>query len=363
VRINLAEMYVDDDIKHAVLSVLESGTYVKGEQNAQFEKEFARFAETDYAVSVNSGTSALLLALACLQLGKGDEVLIPSHTFIATANAVVLAGGTPVFADIDPATYTLDPEDLQAKVTDNTKAIVPVHLYGHPCDMDPIVACAKEHDLVVIEDACQAHGAEYKGRRCGSMGDMAAFSFFPSKNMTVAGDGGMVTTNREEYAGLIAALRDAGREEGEKYFHRYVGYNMRLGEIQAAIGRVQLRHVAAWNERRRLHADLYRDLLRDTEGVTLPVEREWGRHVYHQYVIRTPERDVLREQLAMQGIASGIHYPIPVHLQPAIREITGEVSLPETEAAAEDILSLPVHPWLSEDDIREIATIIQESRR
>ena len=356
-KVNMAEMYVDDEIKNAAIRVLESRRYVKGEEAKKLEEEFAEFVRAKYGIATNSGTSALHVALLAIGIKRGDEVIVPSHTFIATVSPVVHIGAKPVFAEIDEETYTINPEDIRKKITERTKAIMPVHLYGHPCNMDEIKEIAEEHDLKIIEDACQAHGAEYKGKKVGSIGDIAAFSFFPSKNMTVAGDGGMIVTNNEEYAIKAKALVDQGRIAGKKYEHDFVGFNYRMSEILAAIGRVQLKHLPEWIEKRREVAGIYDEILE--EDVVLPMEKEWAKHVYHLYVIRHEERDKLKEFLKEKGIATGIHYPIPVHLQPSMREY-GNVKLEVTEKIAREILSIPMHPQMEREDVEYVANAIKE---
>ncbi len=355
-KINMAEMYVDDEIKNAAIKVLESKRYVKGEQAKKFENEFSKFVGTKYAIATNSGTSALHVLMLSIGIKRGDEVIVPSHTFIATVSPLIHIGAKPVFAEIDEKTYTIDTNDIRKKITDKTKAIIPVHLYGHPAAMDEIKEIAEEHDLKIIEDACQAHGAEYKGKKVGSIGDAAAFSFFPSKNMTVAGDGGMIVTDNEEYAIKAKALVDQGRLAGKKYEHDFVGFNYRMSEILAAIGRVQLRHLDEWIERRREIAKLYNELL-DGEDIILPFEEQWAKHVYHLYVIRCRNREELKKFLKEKGIATGIHYPIPVHLQPAIAK---NYKLPITEKIAKEVLSIPMHPQMKREDAEYVANAIKE---
>ncbi|MDF1534605.1 MAG: DegT/DnrJ/EryC1/StrS family aminotransferase [Methanosarcinaceae archaeon] len=353
-HINFSEMYVDSDIKKAVEQVLDSGRYIKGDNLRQFEREYADFCGTKYGVGVSSGTSAILLSLMALGIKKGDEVIVPSHTFIASASPVKFLGATPVYVDIDLQTYTIDPAKIEAAVTKNTKAIIAVHLYGHPADMDPIKETAKKHDLTIIEDACQAHNAEYKGKKTGFIGDIAVFSFFPSKNMTVAGDGGMVTTSNEELAKKISMLRDHGRTD--KYIHDMLGLNFRLSEIPAAIGRQQLKHLNDWTDSRRRAAEKYNKLL---DGVVeTPTEAQWAKHVYHLYVIQTADRDGLSKYLNDNGISTGIHYPVPVHKQPCMD--AGTINLPVTDACVDRILSLPMHPQLTDEQIEYIAEKIQE---
>ncbi|MBN1133888.1 MAG: DegT/DnrJ/EryC1/StrS family aminotransferase [Methanosarcinaceae archaeon] len=353
-HLKFSEMYVDSNIKKAVEQVLESGRYIKGDNLRQFEREFADFCDAKYAVGVSSGTSAILLSLMALGIKKGDEVILPSHTFIATASPVKFLGATPVYVDIDPVTYTIDPEKIESKITENTKAIIPVHLYGHPANMDPITELAEKNAIMVIEDSCQAHAAEYRGKKTGSMGDMAVFSFFPSKNMTVAGDGGIITTTNKELAEKVSMLRDHGRKG--KYIHEMLGLNLRLSEIPAAIGREQLKHLNDWTVRRRNAAEKYNKLL---EGVVeTPTEAEWAKHVYHLYVIQIEDRDGLGRYLNEQGISTGIHYPVPVHRQPCME--AGEICLPVTDACVDRILSLPMHPQLTDEQIGYVAEKIQE---
>ena len=347
--IPLSKMYVDDQIREAVLKVLNSGRYISGQNLKSFEEEFADSCNTGYAVAVSSGTSAILLSLMALGIGKGDEVIVPPFTFIATATPIKFVGATITYADIDPETYTIDPADVGRKISPRTKAIIPVHLFGHPCDMDSICELAKEHNLYVIEDACQSHGATYKGRKTGSLSDVACFSFYPSKNMTVLGDGGMITTNDEKLAQKVRMLRDHGRTQ--KYVHELLGLNCRLSEISAAIGREQLKHLGKWNGRRREIAAQYNDRLHNS-GVTIPVEREWAEHVYHMYVIRVKQRDELASYLKEKGIETGIHYPIPLHRQPCIKS---DVRLPITERYVDEVLSLPMHPQLSDKEVERVA--------
>lgn len=359
-KISLSEAYIDGDIKKAVMDVLDSGRYIKGENLQRFEQEFAEFCSAKYAVGTSSGTAALLLSLLALEIGRGDEVIVPSHTFIATASPVLFLHAVPVFVDIDPETYTADTQRIEENITKKTRAIIPVHLYGHPADMDAINEIAEEHNLHILEDACQAHGALYRGKKVGAIGDCAAFSFFPSKNMTVCGDGGMVVTNNEELAGKIAMLRDHGRRD--KYTHELLGLNFRLGEIHSAIGRQQLKHLPEWIEKRRTLASYYNRLLDGVEGIRTPVEKSWAKHVYHLYVIRSSRRDALMRYLNDNGISTGIHYPIPVHKQPCMRNIA-KIKLPATDAAVSEILSLPMHPGLTEDKVKYTANKLKAFMR
>lgn len=349
-KINIAEMYVDDEIKQSVLDVLESGHYIKGQNNKYFEEEFTEFCGTKYAITTSSGTAAIFLSLHALGISKGDEVIVPSHTFIATVSPILHLGAKPIFVDIDIETYTMNPEDIEQKISRRTKAIIPVHLYGHPADMGAILDIANDNDIRVIEDACQAHGAIYNGMKVGSIGDIGCFSFFPSKNMTVAGDGGMITTNDDELAERIGMLRDQGRKE--KYIHELLGFNFRLSEIHAAVGRQQLKHLPKWIELRREIANYYNELLDDIDQIITPSEKEWAKHVYHLYVIRTKHRDMLKEYLEKQGISTGIHYPLPVHRQPCVTErIDPMMDLIETDKVVEEVLSIPMHPQLKKNEI------------
>jgi perosamine synthetase len=348
-KIPLCTMYIDDEIKEAVLRVIDSGWYVKGENGKKLEEEFAKFCNAKYGISVSSGTAAIFLALKALDIKNGDEVIVPSFTFIATASPVILCGATPVFADIDLKTYTIKPEEVHKLITPKTKAIMPVHLYGHPAEMKPIMDIAKDHDLKVIEDACQAHGAVAYGHMVGTIGDIACFSYFPSKNMTVAGEGGMITTNSEELAKKMKMMKDHGRVDRHK--STIFGFNFRLSEIHAAIGRIQLKHLPEWIEARRKKAAHYTELFANMDGVDVPVEANWAKHAYHLYVIKTEKRDELAKYLKEKNIGTGIHYYIPVHKQPYILDNFPAVKLENTEKCSEKVLSLPLDPRISFEEI------------
>lgn len=352
-KIPLCRMYVDEEIKKAVLEVIDSGWYVKGENAKLLEEEFARFCQAKHGVSVSSGTAALFLALKALGIGNGDEVIVPSFTFIATASPVILTGAKPVFADIDENTYTMKPDETEKLITSRTKAIMPVHLYGHPAEMKPIMDIAREHGLKVIEDACQAHGAMAFGHMVGTIGDIACFSYFPSKNMTVAGEGGMITTNDAELAQKMAMMKDHGRTD--RHTSTMFGFNFRLSEIHAAIGRVQLKHLPGWIEARRKNAAHYTELLRGISEIKVPVEMSWAKHAYHLYVIKAERRDELAGYLKSKGIATGIHYYIPVHKQPYILDNFPPVKLENTEKCSEKVLSLPLDPRISFEEIERVA--------
>jgi dTDP-4-amino-4,6-dideoxygalactose transaminase len=351
-NIPLVKVYMDDGIKKAVLEVLDSGWYILHERVSEFEKKFADFCGVKNAVCVASGTAAIFLSLRALGIKERDEVIIPSFSFIATASQIMEVGAKPVFVDIDARTYTIDPEKIREAVTKRTKAIMPVHLYGHPADMDPILDIAEENDLYVVEDACQSHGAEYKGRRTGGIGHVACFSFYPSKNMTVCGDGGAVVTDDGEIAEKVRKLRDHGQLD--KYVFDLRGYNLRFNEIQAAIGIKQLEKLPEWNDARRTIAKTYNKALDDL--VTTPIEESWAKHVYHLYVIRTKKRDKLKEFLSNSGISTLVHYPVPIHMQPAITSVLGaQPSLKNTDKFAKEVLSIPMCPSLTKREVEYVS--------
>ncbi len=341
------------EIDEAVGRVLESAQFVLGDEVAAFEREFAAYCGSAEAIGVNSGTSALHLALVAAGIGPGDEVITVPFTFVATVSAIVYAGATPVFVDIEPEYYMLDPARLEAAITPRTRAIVPVHLYGQPADMDPILEIARRRGVMVIEDAAQAHGAEYKGRRCGSFGEMGCFSFYPGKNLGAYGEGGAVVTSDPRLADRIRLLRSWG--EAHRYEHAIKGFNYRMDGLQGAILRVKLRHLERWTELRRSRARAYRRALAGLP-MSLPAEREDARHVFHVFAARVPQRDAWRARLAELGIQVGVHYPIPIHLQPAHRDLGYlEGSFPVSEAIAREVLSLPIYPELTDDQIDSVA--------
>jgi dTDP-4-amino-4,6-dideoxygalactose transaminase len=321
-----------------------------------FEAEFASYCQVESAIGLNSGTSALHLALVAAGVGPGDEVITVGYTFVATAAAISYTGARPVLVDVDPRSLTMDPAKLEAAITPRTKAIMPVHLYGQCADLDPVLEIARAHKLLVIEDAAQAHGAEYKGRRAGSMGEMACFSFYPGKNLGAYGEGGAVVTNNPDFVKTIKILRDQG--QSRKYHHPVVGYNYRMEGIQGAVLRVKLGHLDAWNAARRAHAAEYSRLLRGA-GVGLLEEMDYGQSVYHIYPVFSPRRDALQEHLKASGIATGIHYPIPVHLQPAYSHLGYKPGdFPVTEKASNETLSLPMYAELSRNDLSVVAEAI-----
>ncbi len=332
-------------VNAAIGEVLENTDFILGHAVAQFEAEFAAYCGANAAVGVDSGYSALELILRAYEIGAGDEVITAANTFVATAFAISTCGATPVLVDADPVTYNLDPTKLEAAITPRTKAIMPVHLYGQPADMDPILAVARKHGLKVIEDAAQGHGAFYKGRRVGSLGDAAAFSFYPGKNLGAYGDGGACVTNDEALAERLRLLRNLGQRV--KYEHEIKGFNRRLDTMQAAILRVKLAHLDGWNHERRRAAAEYTRLLQELPVVT-PASAAAVEPVYHLYVIQTDEREALQKQLGDAGVATGMHYPKPIHLQPAYRELGYQLGdFPVAEALAEKLLSLPIFPELT----------------
>ena len=352
---------IQDEVDRAVARVLDQGYFILGEEVAAFEREFACYCGVAHAVGVGSGTEALHLALAACGVGPGDEVITVSHTAVATVAAIELVGARPVLVDIDAERYTMDPQQVASAVTPRTRAVVPVHLYGCPVDLTPIMDIARQHGLFVVEDCAQAHGALYGGQRVGSWGHIAAFSFYPTKNLGAYGDGGAIVTDDAPLAERARLLRQYGWQE--RYVSAIKGLNSRLDELQAAVLRVKLRHLEAWNGQRRRLASLYDERLAGS-GVTLPCEPQDGMHVYHLYVVRYPRRDELRAFLRERGIGTLIHYPVPVHLQPAYRDLGyGPGSLPVTEAIAGEVLSLPMYPELREDEATIVATAVCEAVR
>jgi dTDP-4-amino-4,6-dideoxygalactose transaminase len=347
---------IELEIKAALIDVLESGQFVLGPQLEAFEAEFAAYCQARYAIGVNTGTSALHLALLAAGVGPGDEVITVPLTFVATVAAICYTGARPVFVDIDPQSYTIDVRQIERAITERTKAILPVHLYGQPADMDPINQIAKQYGLTVVEDAAQAHGAEYKGRRAGTLGDLGCFSFYPGKNLGAYGEGGMVVTNDPKYVSTIQMLRNWGGEH--KYHHMLKGFNYRLEELQAAILRVKLRYIEAWTEARRRHAAQYDELLAQS-AVRTPQAMPYARHVYHIYAVRSQHRDATQQALHSRDIQTGIHYPIPVHLQPAHADLGyRQGDFPCAEQAAQEVLSLPMYAELSDEQVAYVAAAL-----
>ncbi|NLD71912.1 MAG: DegT/DnrJ/EryC1/StrS family aminotransferase [Chloroflexi bacterium] len=345
-------------VEEAIAGVLGSSGFILGQEVTQFEQAFAAYSEAEHAIGVDSGTSALELALRAYDIGAGDEVITVANTFIATALAISYVGAQPVLVDADPDTYTIDVGQIEGAVTPRTKAIIPVHLYGQPADMDPILDIARRHDLVVIEDACQAHGARYKGRRVGGLGDAAAFSFYPAKNLGAYGDGGMVVTNDAKAAEAVRMYRNYGQKE--KYVHMLRGFNRRLDSLQAAVLNVKLGHLDEWNAARRAHARAYDQML-DLPLVT-PQVPDYAEPVYHLYVVRVKNRDAVQQRLTERGISSGIHYPVAIHEQPAYRDLGYSAgSFPVTEQYERQILSLPMYAELSEAQIDRVVAALSEA--
>jgi len=348
---------IKPEVTAAIAGVLESCEFTLGSEVAAFEKEFAAYCHAEHGVGVNSGTSALHLALLAAGVGPGNEVITVPFTFLATVSAIDYTGARPVFVDVDPRTLTMDPAALEAAITPRTRAVIPVHLYGRPADMDPIVAIARRHGLVVIEDAAQAHGADYQGRRVGTLGDMACFSFYPGKNLGAYGEGGLVVTDSPEYRRTLRMLRDWGAEK--KYEHVLKGYNYRMEGIQGAVLRVKLRHLDDWTEARRAAAARYDELLVDS-GVETPPPAPDARHVYHIYAVRTASRQAWQDALQRQGIQTGVHYPVPVHLQPAFADLGYRAGqFPASEHAAKEVLSLPMFPELTAEQCETVCGAVR----
>jgi dTDP-4-amino-4,6-dideoxygalactose transaminase len=336
-----------DEIRAAIDGVLESQYFILGPEVEALEREVAAYSHCQYGIGVSSGTDALLVALMALGVGSGDEVITTPYTFFATAGAIARLGARPVFVDIDPLTYNIDPAGIEAVITPRTRAIIPVHLYGQMADMDPIMAIAQQHGLAVIEDAAQAIGAEYHGRRAGSIGQMGCFSFFPSKNLGGFGDAGMVTTNDPDLAARLRLLRGHGAQP--KYYHQLLGGNFRLDAIQAAVLRVKLRHLDTWTAARQQNAARYRELLADAP-LQLPFDAGYGRHIYNQFVIRSERRDALMAHLKAHQIGTEIYYPLPMHLQTCFSDLAYQQgAFPQSEAAAQETLAIPIYPELGEE--------------
>lgn len=341
------------EVDTAIRRVVTDADFILGLDVELLEQEFAQFSGADYAVGVDSGTSALELALRAHGIGEGDEVITVSHTFIATVSAISSTGARPVLVDIDQDTYNIDPARIESAITPRTRAIVPVHLYGQPADMDSILAIARKHNLVVIEDACQAHGAIYKGKRTGSIGDSGCFSFYPGKNLGAYGDAGMVVTSERQVAERLKLLRNYGQPQ--KYLHTTMGYNRRLDTLQAAVLRVKLPHLDEWNSARRRAARLYGELLKDVDAITMPYTAEESSHVYHLFVVRHPRRDDLLNYLRERGVSASLHYPTPVHLQQCYADLKlGPGSLPVTESLAARVISLPMFAEITDEQIEYV---------
>lgn len=344
------------EVDAAISRVIQNADFILGSDVEAFEAEYAAYCEAEHVVALDSGLSALELGMRALGIGPGDEVITPVHSFIASSSAISFTGATPVWVDADPVTYNIDTRQVEAAITERTKAIMPVHLYGQPADMDRIMEIARRHHLNVVEDACQAHGARYKGRRVGSIGDIAAFSFYPGKNLGAYGDAGALVTNNREISETVRSMRNYGQRK--KYDHQFLAWNRRMDTLQAGVLRAKLPHLDAWNQARRRHASIYDELLADA-SVDRPRVAPDREHVYHLYVIQGGARDALLQQLADAGIHGGIHYPIPIHLQAAYRSRgMGSGSFPVSEAMAPRLLSLPMYPELREDQLRRIADVV-----
>jgi perosamine synthetase len=361
VKIPMAKPVFSEEMEKAAVDALWNEHFVLGESVKKFEEEFAKYCGTDFAVSMSSGTDALRIALIALGIRPGGQVITTPASFVASSNVVLHASGTPIFADIDLGTYTIDPDEIKKAVIGKTRGIIPVHLYGHPADMDSINKIARSRKLCVIEDSCQAHGALYKGRKTGGLGDAGCFSFYPTKNMTVGGDGGIMVTNDAKVAEKCAKLRNCGRKSWN--VHDVVGYTSRLNTVNAAIGRIQLKHLDEWNANRIQNAETYDRLLADIEEVTLPPRGRNGTSpVYHLYVIRTKRRDSLGQFLESNGIQCGVYYPFPIHLQPIYRKMFGykRGMFPLSEELCSTCLSLPMFPELSKEEISFVSEKIHD---
>ena len=347
------------EVEAAIKNVCDNTAFILSDEMKAFESEFAAYCGAKHGIGVANGTDALFLAMKAVGVGDGDEVIVPANTFIATAAAVSHAGATPVFVDVEADTYCIDPKKIKSAITPKTKAILPVHLYGHPADMDAIMDIARANGLRVVEDCAQAHGTLYKGKQVGSIGDAAGFSFYPSKTLGAYGDAGIVLTNSDEICENLKLLRDNGRTTW--YEHSIIGYNSRLDGIQAAVLRIKLKHLDEWVEARRSHAKQYVQLLGDVSGLTLPIERAEATHSYYVYVVRADNRDEVMAQLKEKGCGCGVHYPVPLHLQPAYAFLGGkEGDHPISEAYAKQIISIPMFPELTAEQVAEAADIIKE---
>ena len=360
IKVSIASPIIEDEEINAVIEVMKSGMIAQGPKVIEFEEKFAEYVGAKYGIATNSGTSALHVALLAAGIGEGDEVITTPFTFAATGNSVLYTGAKPVFVDIDPETFTIDPSKIEEAITDKTKAIMPVQLYGQAADMDAIMEIAKEHDLIVIEDAAQAHGATYKGDKVGVLGDMACFSFYPTKNMTTS-EGGMITTNNKEFAENAKVFRAHG--SAVKYHHDVLGYNFRMTDIGAAIGIEQLKKIDSFNDKRIANAAYLNEGLSDVEGVETPIVKDDYKHVYHQYTIKIAngKRDQFLDYLLENGIGTGVYYPIPLYKQVLYTKMGYDQSLPVTEEIVDEVLSLPVHPNLSKEDLDLIIKVIKEA--
>lgn len=359
IKVSIASPVIEEEEINAVIDVMKSGMIAQGPKVIEFEEEFAKYVGAKYGIATNSGTSALHVALLAAGIGEGDEVITTPFTFAATGNSILYTGAKPVFVDIDPETFTLDPSKIEDAITENTKAIMPVQLYGQSADMDAIMKIAKGNDLIVIEDAAQAHGAEYDGVKVGNLGDMACFSFYPTKNMTTS-EGGMITTNNEEFAQNAKIYRAHG--SATKYHHDVLGYNFRMTDIAAAIGLEQLKKIDGFNDKRIANAKYLNEGLSDVDSIETPVVKDGCKHVYHQYTIKVKDgkRDELSEFLLEKGIGNGIYYPIPLYNQVLYTNMGYDQALPVTDETVEEVLSLPIHAKLTNEDLDYIIKAIKE---
>ena len=357
-KINIAKPIIEQEEIDNVVEVLKSGMIAQGPKVSEFEEKFAQWIGTKYGISTSSGTTALHTALLACGIGEGDEVITVGFTFAATSNSVLYTGARPVFVDIDEDTFTMDPSKIEDAITDKTKTILVVQLYGQSADMDPILDIAHKHNLLVIEDAAQAHGAEYKGRKVGTLGDVACFSFYPTKNMTT-GEGGMITTDNEEIANMARIYRAHG--SSVKYHHDYLGYNFRSTDIAAAIGLAQLKKIDSFNDKRNENASYLTDGLKDVKGVVPPVVKEGNKHVFHQYTIKVDgDRDKWLDFLNEKGIGCGVYYPIPLYNQKLYKDLGYNQSCPVTDKIVDEVISLPVHPSLTKDELDTIISVVKE---
>jgi len=356
--INIAKPIINDEEIEAVTEVLKSGMLAQGAKVDQFQKEFADYVDADYGIATSSGTTALHTAIKAAGVKEGDEVITTPFTFAATSNSILYSNAKPVYADIDPKTFNIDPCKIEEKITDKTKSIVPVHLYGQAADMDPIMKIAEKHDLKVIEDVAQAHGSTYKGKKVGSIGDLGCFSFYPTKNMTT-GEGGMVTTNNEELAEKSSMIRAHG--ESKRYEQSLLGYNYRMTDIAAAIGLAQLKRIDEFNKKRNENAEYLSNGLEDVKGITTPYTADDACHVFHQYTIRVSDkRDEFKDFLTENGVGTGVHYPIVLYKQPYYQKLGITGCCPEAEKAASEVISLPVHPSLTKDELDTIIDVVKK---
>jgi len=350
---------IEKEVLPMLTEAMANGAFIGGPQVSGFESEFARYCGSKYCVGVGSGTDALRFALMAVCVGPGDEVITVPNTFIATTEAISQVGATPLFVDIYPDTYNIDISRIEEKITKRTKALIPVHLYGQPADMDPLLDIAQRYDIAVIEDSCQAHGALYKNRKAGSIGTVGCFSFYPGKNLGAYGEGGAIVTQDEAISNRVRMIRDHGQER--KYFHHMEGYNGRLDAIQAGVLRIKLKRLDNWNQSRRENAEYYNDMLSKIPGVSVPVEADFARSVCHLYVILVDDRDGLQEFLNTKGVATGLHYPLPLHLQEAYAHLGyNEGAFPVTEDVAGRLISLPMYPELSREQIEYVVKCISE---